>query len=294
MICFSQIVMGFQINNMPNKKTPPLLFMLCLMNMMLNAQTLPQSQTRLFLIAGQSNAVGMGDSSQSVTCKPETAFEYRFLSHNLVPLKDPTGIHELDFQVANTGSIAPALAERYHEISGKKVVIVAAAKGGSSCHRKAELKDNGTWDTAGNLTLFEKAVEKTQKAMQKTDLPLSGIIWLQGERDANAINENKLTQEAYETALENLIVRFRKALGQHLPFYIVLTGYYTDHPTAGFDTVRETQQKVAGKLKNVFVVYRDTKTFKEKGWMKDLIHYNQTGLNEIGRKVADEIQKLEN
>jgi lysophospholipase L1-like esterase len=266
-----------------------LLTMLLLIAMATYAQ-----QQRLFLIAGQSNAVGQGDQSASIHCKPGTAFEYSVATDSLSPLQDPAGYSELNFEKARTGSIAPAFASLYHQLTGNEVIIVTAARGGSSCHEKAELENYGTWAANGRLPLFNSAVEKVNRVRYKTKLPLSGVIWLQGERDANAINDRKLTAEEYKQALQGLIVRFRKALQYNVPFYIVLTGYYKDHTNYGFDCVREQQEKVAREDPDTYIVYRDTNLFIENGWMKDAIHYNQEGLNAIGSTIAAVISKQVN
>lgn len=255
--------------------------------LLMNARTLAQEKT-LWLIAGQSNAVGQGDSTLSPKCEEGTAWEYVFTSDAIRPLADPVGVRELNFERANNGGLAPAFASgmvtRQHASS---VVMVSAARGGASCHQKAELNNYGTWDTHGNLVLFDDAITKVKAAEKKTALMLSGILWLQGERDANAINDGKLTSLEYETALTDLIARFRKALGRDVPFYIVQTGYFKDHPHEGFDAVRRAQQNVADKDEFTSVVYTETDLFEAKGWMKDQIHYNQTGLNHIGAAVAD-------
>jgi hypothetical protein len=253
----------------------------------MNANTLAQEQT-LWLIAGQSNAVGQGDSTLSPKCMEGTAWEYALTSDTLRPLADPAGVKELNFERANSGSIAPAFAvEMVTQQQASSIIIVSAARGGASCHQKAELNNYGTWDTHGNLMLFDDAITKVKAAEKKTALMLSGILWLQGERDANAINDGKLTLHEYETALTNLIARFRKTLGRKVPFYIVQTGYFKDHPHEGFDAVRRAQQNVADKDKLTEVVYTETNLFEAKGWMKDQIHYNQIGLNHIGAVVAD-------
>lgn len=248
--------------------------------------------TALFLLAGQSNAVGQGDSSSSVTCSPATAYEYKEASDNLVPLADPVGENAVAFQRANTGSVAPAFAKTYHELSGQKIVIVSAARGGSSCHVKAELDHMGTWATQGKLQLMAPAIQKTKSALRKTGSSLNGILWLQGERDANAINAQQLTTQEYKDALLSVISRFREAFGE-VPFYIVLTGYYKDHPLEGFDAVRAVQEEVSRQLKKVYVVYRDTDQFEKKGWMKDAIHYNQAALNAVGEASATAIFKIQ-
>ncbi|NBB18309.1 hypothetical protein GVN20_02980 [Runella sp. CRIBMP] len=240
----------------------------------------------LFLVAGQSNAVGVGDSAQSAKCMLGTAFEYRFSNDTLLHLQDPVGANELKFGAATTGSIGPAFAKTYAELSKKQVVIISAARSGASCHQKAELDNYGTWDDTGRLQLFENAVLKTQKAVEKTGVKLSGIIWLQGERDANAINAQQLTMQEYEAALIKVIQRFRVKFGQKVGFYIVQTGYYVGHSQAGFEQVRLAQKNVTQRLKNTHIVYENTHLFKEKGWLHDAIHYNQTALNDIGETTA--------
>lgn len=246
---------------------------------LLTLQTAMAQNKMLFLAAGQSNGVGQGDSSASVHCATGTAFEYHFSQDTLVTLKDPVGRHELQFEKANSGSAWPAFAKAYHDLTGSEVIITQAAKGGSSCHYKAEIKNCGTWDNRGKMLLFDSAILKASAASLKTGLPVAGILWSQGERDANAINAQELSPEEYEQQLTLLINQFRTALGNQVHFYIIQTGYYLHHPTAGFDAVRKAQENVARKMKHVFIVYRETTGFKEKGWMKDEIHYNQTALN---------------
>ncbi|MGF6846528.1 hypothetical protein QFZ51_001763 [Chitinophaga sp. W3I9] len=243
----------------------------------------------LFLAAGQSNAVGQGDSTASVHCTAGTAFEYRFSGDTLLALKDPAGHRELQFEKANSGSAWPAFAKAYHDLTGSQVVIVPAARGGSSCHYKAELNNYGTWDNRGRLPLFDSAIVKARAAARKTGLPVTGILWSQGERDANAINAQQLSPDEYEQQLTWLINQFKAALGNQVNFYMIQTGHYLNHPAKGFDIVRKAQENVARKMKHVFIVYPQTDSFKEKGWMKDEIHYNQTALNNIGAAVAKQV-----
>lgn len=251
------------------------------------------SAQALFLIAGQSNAVGQGDRLRSVRCRPSTAFEYRSASDSLIPLADPVGEDAHNFQAARTGSIAPAFARAYSESSGNDVIIVPAARGGSSCHEKAELNELGTWAAQGKLLLFPEAAEKAKKATDKVHARLSGVIWLQGERDANAINSNHLTEWEYKDSLIDLIKRFRQNFGDLLPFYIVETGFYQNHPTKGYDAVRKVQRQITNELPSVFLVYDETGEFRKRNWMKDDIHYNQDALNHIGEAVANAVVRLE-
>ncbi len=243
------------------------------------------SAQQLFLLAGQSNAVGQGDSLKSVVCQPSTAFEFDATVNQFIPLKDPSGKPWKLFQQAGTGSVASAFAKRMNELAGKQIYMVTAARGGASCHRKAEMSNYDTWNTSGKL--FDLAVEKTRMAQKKAELPLSGVIWMQGERDANAILAGQMTGAEYQQALENLINRFRKKFGKKLPFYIIQTAYQQDKAPNGCDAVRNAQAAVAEKMKAVYIAYGETGKFAQRKWFKDIVHYNQEALNDIGTKTAE-------
>ena len=167
--------------------------------------------------------------------------------------------------------------------------MVTAARGGASCHRKAEMANYDTWDTSGNL--FALAVEKAKMSETKAGLPLSGIIWMQGERDANAILAGQLTASEYQSALENVIQRFREKFGKKLPIYIVETAYQQDKAPTGCEDVRNAQLSVSKKMKRVYISYGETGEFAQRKWFKDIVHYNQEALNDIGTKTAEFIYK---
>jgi len=44
---------------------------------------------QLYLLAGQSNAVGQGDSLTSLKCLPNTAFEFDAAANDFIPTRDP-------------------------------------------------------------------------------------------------------------------------------------------------------------------------------------------------------------
>jgi|GEM_PF-3912191 len=252
---------------------------------------------KLFLVAGQSNAVGQGDASTSTVCAPGTAYEYNALTNSIQHLQDPIGQNSNNLQPAASGSIGPAFSNTLNTLINQPVYLVSAARGGSSNGVKAELSSFGTWDDSGTLMLFGSAVDKTKKAIQASGLALSGIIWVQGERDANAIRTGNETEAEYQAALEKVISRFRNEFGPRLPFYIVLTGLQgvvTNGTPVAIETaanyaVRRIQKAVAAKLANVFVAYSSTDTFFDKGWMKPettTVHYTQAAYNQIGDSVA--------
>lgn len=247
------------------------------------------AQKSLWLVAGQSNASGMGDHRTSNKYVMEGCFDYVEKGDSLRILKDPVGEDGEYFGKANSGSIAPSFAWHLRKATGDSVAIVSAARGGSSCSFQAETI-YGTWASKGTLSIFGPCIDKVKKAEQRVGAKLQGVIWLQGERDANAINDGKQTEEGYGDALKDLIRRFRKELDDpNLPFYIVLTGQYINHPQAGYLAVRRMQRKIAREDNHIFLAPIDPWYFPQDDRMTDEIHYTQSSYNRIGAILAQEV-----
>jgi len=133
---------------------------LCFLGMLLLIQN-PLHAQSLFLLAGQSNAGGLGDSALSNLHLNERAFEYDVLVDQIIPLKDPAGQKWKSLEKVNgRGTILPAFTKQLSSLWKQDIVVVHAARSGSSCHGKAELAQYGTWDTTGKL--FIDTEEKTK------------------------------------------------------------------------------------------------------------------------------------
>lgn len=253
-----------------------------------------QAHWKMFLAAGQSNAMGItGDASRTgaVRCDTLTAYEYDCNNNRLVYLTDPVGLSGLGFDRALYGSAWPALAKRYHDLTGDTVVIVPAAKNASSLLQESDIIAGANWSASGQL--FANAVTKVNRAETLAGVALCGIVWLQGETDAIAINDAVITKAQYKAGLVNLIARFRTAFGATVPFYIIRIGTDYTRDDAGFKQVREAQDEVGAADSLTEIVYRNTINFRALGWMTDGIHYSQTGLNQAGAGSADTIVLFE-
>jgi hypothetical protein len=268
LLILSMAILGFNINVFAQKK---------------------DNGKMLFVIAGQSNAVGQGDSLTSTDCKGTPCYEYDVLQNKMKPLKDPVGQKWNLLERAGTGSVGPAFAKRIYELTHCDIYLVATARGGASCHRNAWLPPYNTWDRTGGV--FQDATAKIDKAISLCNLSVSGILWLQGERDANAILDKQLTPSDYKKALKDVIHRFRQKYGKSTPFYIIMTGFQKNRAKNGCLAVRQMQQEVSQEMKNVYIVY-DTGWMSEgTNWYKDIVHYNQKSLNIIGKTAAEEVYR---
>ncbi len=253
----------------------------------------PLHAQKLFLLAGQSNAGGLGDSVLSNQHLTNRSFEYDVILNQIRPLRDPAGQNWKSLEsVLGRGTILPSFTKTFSSLQHEDVIVVHAARSGSSCSVKAELDNYGTWDSCGKL--IWSTIEKTTMALTASKVNLSGIIWMQGERDANAIHAGKLTALEYKAALVRVINSFREKFSKTTPFFIVETGYQSGREQDGNDSVRLIQESVSKELNNVFIVYSETNQFFEKGWMRDFVHYNQLGLDDIGEKSAKRVYQIIN
>ncbi|WP_394906551.1 sialate O-acetylesterase [uncultured Mesonia sp.] len=241
---------------------------------------------KIFLVAGQSNAAGVGDKDISIFQPNKEVYEYDSVKDTIKILKDPVGQYHLNFQAAQTGSFIPALAYTYNEISNQKVCVVQAAKGGSSLTVEAEVNNWGNWSESGKL--FSSSIYKTQKALQVLKQSnIHAIFWCQGENDAQAVYQNSITKKYYKKALIELINRYHNQFGE-IPFVFIETGRFNGNNAKdeGYKKVREAQREVALEMEHVYIGYNETEFFPERGWLKDMVHYNQEALNDIGKKLA--------
>jgi len=253
---------------------------------------LPNSkEASLFVIAGQSNAMGVGDHTKS-NFENNFSFEFDSKLNNIKPLKDPVGQNHLNFSEAKTGSFIPSFAYHYSLNTQKNCFIVQCAKGGSALNEVAETNNWGNWGPNGEL--LGHSFTKIDLAIAKTKLPVKAIIWSQGENDGTAIGVGRLTKEAYEISLIELIQKYRLKYGNNLPFIIIETGRHFNCSKCddGFEIVRDVQRKVANHMEGVYIGYNKTENFSQEDQMVDAVHYNQQSLNDIGEKLAQFLLKV--
>lgn len=253
----------------------------------LNAAGGSSSDTiHLFAVGGQSNANGKGDETASPDVSSDVAVEYSPANDAIEsPLDDPVGDGESD------GSAWPAFAQKYYSLTGVKSAIVVSAVDGSAQDAGADA-GSGNWDDTGNLrgqlvTDVNNAISKLESAGY--DVVFHGILWSQGERDAQAIDNGDITQSDYKTAFEGMVDYFDGEFGDSWNLHLLETGRPNTGDTAGFRDVREAQRQVANSKERVILSSTIQQTFPPRGWHTDDLHYNQTGLDNMGRQAAQSI-----
>lgn len=240
----------------------------------------------VFLIAGQSNARGKGDAGDAPTVPEGVAHEWT--GSGLTHLVDPVGD---DHSPGNpVGSAWPAFAATYYESTGRESVYVPGAVGGSGLVAGASPDEH--WDVEDGSALFRRAVQQTWDCLAHLrdggDPTLRGVLWCQGERDAQAIDDGTVSVPEFRGSLRRLVEAFRREFDREdLPVFLFQTGRPESADTAGFEAVREAQSGLADGDDAVHLVYDGAVTFPERGLMRDELHYTQGGYNEMGRVGAE-------
>ena len=243
--------------------------------------------TDVFLVAGQSNANGLGDPDAG-SAAPEEAREYDPETGTFAPLAEPVG-------PGDGGSAWTAFARAYHDATGRPLVIISTAVNGAALHPDAD-ENRAAGDWRPDSEYARHAVSAVEDCMAALDgATFRGVLWHQGESDAIAIDDDHHTLDAYEDAFWALLDYFRHAFGDDTPLYLFQIGRRRDEDTAGWQAVRDAQERFAAADETVHLVFSDAVAFGEDGRMQDIYHYTQAGYDEMGRvggrAVADIVQR---
>lgn len=226
----------------------------------------------VFIMAGQSNMAGRG-----IVEPQDTVPNKRILSIDkdgqIIIAKEPLHFYEPERTGLDCGlSFAKTLIKK---IPGNiSVLIIPTAVGGSSIRQW--LGDS----VYRNVRLFSNFLAKVEIAKQNG--VIKGILWHQGEADAN---EKDIPLHKQRLGL--LFSEFRKAVGNNeLPVLLGELGSFSDTP-AKFDLINKAIHEYAAEDKNSSVI--STKDLKDKG---DHLHFDSKGQRMMGKRFAEAYLKI--
>lgn len=226
----------------------------------------------LYLIAGQSNAVGFGKDSiwdppsQDVhVLKLDGTWD--IASH---PIHNTTGSHYK--RLTEQGWHSPWLqcAKIIASKVGYPIGLIPSAQAGLplSC-----------WDRREDGSMFELMTERVREAGGE----VAGVLWYQGCSDTGTETKRNTYLERFSYVCKD----FRDTLGRDVPFLTVqinkqmyLTGDAQMH-AKNWSVVREAQRKAAKQLSNVYIVPSMDLT------VGDTIHNTSQSNMVIGKRAAD-------
>lgn len=247
----------------------------------------------LFIVAGQSNAVGYGaDANGGYESAADVAQFWAWDEDPalLKPLKDPV-------YKSVKGSAWPAFCRRFFELTGHKVYILNVASGGTAVTDGGYTTPN-TWanNAYGTLRATARAQFEALKAhLEQQQLPfeIGGLLWCQGETDGGRIAAGTVSAQEYVDGTLDVFAFFRELTGKAtLDVFVSKIGFSTTTLAPGtpahegYVAVQEAQEALCRGEAHVHMAFRLAPTFFAAGFMSDSIHYNQTGYNMMGESLA--------
>lgn len=243
----------------------------------------------LFIVAGQSNAAGYVLNPYESAAYCAQMWDYRPNVNALVPLKDPTNPRYSD-----RGSAWPAFARQFFEITGRKSVILNAARGASYVTNH----NANTWygaDDENDLRVIASTQYKACAAVLGTigeDFELGGVLWIQGESETTGVGNGTITVSEYEMGTLDVFRFFREMTYiSDLPIFMSQIGSHrltlTNESVAkGYREIWNAQEKIARNNANVYLAFSGAKYFLEAGMMQDNVHYSHEGYRIVGDGMA--------
>lgn len=231
-----------------------------------------KKNTWVFIMAGQSNMAGRGwvEAEDTVTNKRIFAIDS---DGKLLYAKEPLNLFEPSYAGLDCGvSFARSLLK---EIPSKiNIVVIHTAVGGSSIRQWI---DDSTHRSVKLLSNFKEKV-----AIAKQYGTIKGIIWHQGEADANSKRI-----PLYQMNLETLFKSFRSiADNDQLPIIMGELGAFSKEPLS-FEAINTIIRSYPSK--DPFTGFIKTSDLLHKG---DSLHFNSAGQRIMGERYAKEIKML--
>ena len=226
---------------------------------------------KIYLLMGQSNKAGR--DTRSLASQVDNPRVLALSTNDQwVVARDP--IHPKQGRTEpGAGSGIPFALEMLKADTNITIGLVPCAVGGTSLNR---------WGKGADL--YETAVRRARLAAQTGVIP--SVLWHQGESDTTS----RKNAETYEVRLIKMFQDLRNDLGQtNLPIVVGQLGNFLEpekYPYA--QTVRDSIKHIPVDLPDVG--YADSAGLGDKG---DKLHFSADAANELGRRYARAMHKLE-
>ena len=248
----------------------------------------------IIIFGGQSNMQGQSESLTSTEIVPNS-YEYKYLTNEIVPLKNPVGeditfaktqgyrfersVNQkewLNMHIAGSScyghtNLVPEFCRAYTETTGSKVLAVHIAKGSTVI---------ADWlpSSVGYDIIVKKASAAIEAAKSQETVEKIYFIWLQGESDA--INGSK--KAYYKQKIHELCEAIKKDIGIE-KFGVIRVGRFTNDER-DLEIV-SAQNEIC--LENVdFLMLTDiaVKLNTQPEYMNPFVdgHYSAKGLEKLG------------
>lgn len=228
---------------------------------------------------GQSNREGRGTASTSTVPDADTAYFYD--GTRFSKLVDPVG-------GALSGSPAPAFAKEYNAITGRKVIYLELATGGTG----QVIGSTPNWDVTGTLYPAARdainAAAPVIQALPGVTIVTGLALDAQGENDAERVDAGLITAADYKTSKQAFYEALKANCSIIDRIFISELGARLDGAKeTAYASIRSAQADVVTALSSYCgFSFKEAKNFPAQSKQKDVYHYKQTGYNQMGYEEA--------
>lgn len=236
----------------------------------------------IFVIYGQSNAKGSAGGTQGRVPITENALYWSLNSQGLEQLTytiESTSTFGGSAAYTSTGHAWGSFANRYYQLTGRKIVFVPAAIGGASIAQLS--KGNASGIYADMLSEFNKAKDAVESIGAINNVC---ALFNQGETD----QQNGTSFDDYRGFLLTLIDNMTEDLSLNR-FYVATVGNPQNRPEQSWHIIRSSQEFVCASRDNVIMAYGGFKSFTQNNNLlrTDGVHATQRGYNAMGEAMAE-------
>lgn len=232
--------------------------------------SLPEKENfHLFLLVGQSNMAGRGTVTPADQ-EPDPRILMFDKEGRWVPAVDP--LH-FDKPAAVGVGLGRTFGQEVAKANpGITIGLIPCAVGGSPI----ETWEPGAFDKATKTHPWDDAMQRARAALPSG--VLKGILWHQGESDANAERA-----PLYSRRLHQLITRFRSELAApEVPFLAGQMGLFPEKPWSPEQKIVDrVHRDLPKQIENTAFVSAEGLTHKG-----DQVHFDAESYRELGRRYA--------
>lgn len=225
-------------------------------------------KVHIYVLAGQSNMAGRGIPGEMDTLPDPNIWMFN-KEEKWVPAREP-----LHFDKPAVIGVGPGYAFAKEILKADKnalICLVPTAVGGT----RIDLWKPGAYDDATKTHPWDDAIRRIKAALPSGEL--KGIIWHQGESDANTTRSG-----TYESKLRDLIERFRSELNApDVPFILGELGDFKPGENKEIPVINAIIKQVASTTKNSGIAEAKGLTHN-----KDFVHFDAASARELGKRYA--------
>jgi hypothetical protein len=239
----------------------------------------------VFVIYGQSNANGSASNTPGRETIVDAARYWSRSAQSLEPL-NYTIESATTLAINSTGHAWGAFANRYYELTGRKMVFVPGACGGKSIAELSKTTGDGIYEAC--LTEYDKAISAI--TLEGHEIGNQYVLFHQGETDQS----DGTTWDDYFDALVALIDDFQSDFDID-GFCLATVGNPTSRNEADWHRIRTAQEYACDRDSGASVVFDGWKYFNETNGLlrSDGTHATQYGYNVMGAAMAEGVARLQ-